>query len=137
MFHRTLATAIVGLGLGIGVPVAANAYPAHTTGHVNMRVAPTTHSHRITTLGAGARVDVGRCRPGWCSVNYRGRSGWVASSYLTGQRAPMYQSPRASWYHPAWRDNRNHRNDRYHSRDRNNHSGFYYRQPGFGFFFGH
>ena len=61
---------------------SALAAPGVATGNVNMRVGQTTSAPRITTIPAGARVEVHGC-PNWCDVTYRGRRGWVSSSYIS------------------------------------------------------
>ena len=83
MLLRSLAIAAVGLGLGIAVPAVANAYPAFTTGSVNVRTGPGVGYAKITSLPAGAGVDVQFCQPGWCRVGYWAGLGWVSANYLS------------------------------------------------------
>ena len=46
--------------------------------------------HRILTIPAGARINVHGCSS-WCSVDYRGRSGYVSASYVSRGYAPAPQ----------------------------------------------
>lgn len=88
MLHRLLAIAAVGLGLGVSVPTVALAYAGYTTGGVNVRVAPSASSPKITTLARGTPVDVRFCQPGWCSVSFWGGAGWISARYLSVGAAP-------------------------------------------------
>ena len=92
MSLRSLAIA-VGLLIGLAVPTAASA--AYTTGSVNIRTGPGTEYGVITTAPPGAYIAVGSCVRSWCSVRFRGISGWMSSSYIAS--AP----PRASWWAPS------------------------------------
>jgi len=104
---------------------------AQVTGNVNMRTGPGTGYGIITTIPAGAQVELFGC-PGWCQVAYAGREGWVSSNYVgrgyaaavpeapyVYQPAPVYRPapvvryayrtampPRAYWRHgrPWWDD---------------------------------
>ena len=98
----------------LAAPAAALAATAYTTGAVNMRSGPSTSYHRILTIPAGARIDVRGCGS-WCSVHYRGRSGYVSANYVSrGYRAPPrhYRRPPAPGWHGhhrrPWWDNRHH-----------------------------
>lgn len=84
MLLRSLAVAVVGLGLGIAAITVADAYPAQTTGTVNVRAGPGIGYAKIGVLGAYTPVDVDYCRPGWCSVSFGYGSGWVSASYIAG-----------------------------------------------------
>lgn len=83
MLLRSLAIAVVGLGLGIAAPTVASAYPAFTTGSVNVRTGPGVGFPKITSLVRGTGVDIRYCQPSWCRVGYWGGSGWVSASYLS------------------------------------------------------
>lgn len=104
---------------------AAQAAPGAVTGDVNMRTGPGKNYARITTIPAGAPIEVFDC-PSWCEVEFAGRQGWVSSNYVaTGgsydegaviyeeaprrvvvyERTPM--PPRAYWrYGRPWWDDR-------------------------------
>lgn len=60
---------------------AANAAPGVAKGSVNLRTGPGTNYTRITTIPAGARVNVLRCGR-WCEVVYGGRKGWASAAYI-------------------------------------------------------
>jgi hypothetical protein len=121
-------------------PAAAFAATAYTTGAVNLRSGPSTSYPRILTVPAGARINVHGCG-GWCSVTYRGHSGYLSASYVSGGNAPPARHyrrpppPRHGWYrqpswdqrHGAWYDGRRwYFGGRWHDRP----SGFSF---GFGF----
>ena len=114
---RSLTIAACALGAALAMPLAAQAYPAQTTGDLNVRNGPGVGYHRIGVLPRGAVVDVRHCRSRWCSIWYRGGSAWVSGSYLRGVRhfVPRHRVRRHHFHH------------------------HYYRQPGlyFRFRFGH
>ena len=83
---RSLTIAAVALGALLAIPVAAQAYPAQTTGSLNVRAGPGVGYHRIGVLPPGAVVEVRHCRSRWCNIWYRGGSAWVSGSYLRGVR---------------------------------------------------
>jgi uncharacterized protein YraI len=60
----------------------AEAAPGTATGSVNLRTGPGTSYAVITTIPAGARVNVQGC-PSWCQVTYNGQSGWASSNYIS------------------------------------------------------
>lgn len=117
-FLRSLAITAVGLALGALMPTVADAYPAYTSGSLNVRVGPGVGYPKITTLSPGAPVDVHYCQPSWCEIGFWGGSGWVSASYLvTGaprfdrrfyaRRVPtepyiqLYFGPRRAWPGPG------------------------------------
>jgi uncharacterized protein YraI len=109
----TLKTTLIAGAIAAGVlaPVAAEA--AYVTGSVNLRTGPGTQYARITTIPAGARVNVSGCSS-WCAVNYRGIRGYVSASYVSGGGGPamrppvMHRPPPPTWgYHKKpWWDSR-------------------------------
>jgi uncharacterized protein YraI len=71
------------------------------TGDVNMRSGPGTNYAHITTIPAGAPVEVFSC-PSWCQVAYAGREGWVSSNYIAaGAGGAVYGRAPAVVYQPA------------------------------------
>ena len=83
----------------------AAAAPGVATGNVNMRTEPTVNAARITTIPAGAPLEVHGC-PSWCQVTFNGRTGWVSSNYISTDYAGGYEpeyvpAPRYSYYEPA------------------------------------
>lgn len=118
----------------VAVPAVANAAPGYTTGAVNLRTGPSTSYSRITTIPAGARIDIGRCS-GWCQVSYRGYHGWVAGSYVAHAR---YDRRDRYDRDDRWYRDRYGRYDRRWDRDRRWWPGYRYgyREPGVGFYFG-
>ncbi len=95
----------------LAAPAAAYAAIGHTTGDVNMRTGPSTRYHRILTIPDGARITVRGCSS-WCSVSYRGRSGYVSAAYVARGRyapPPRYRRPPPpvyGWHRRPWWDNR-------------------------------
>ena len=64
-----------------GALVASTAAAGVATGNVNLRTQPTVQAPRITTIPAGAQVQVHSC-PSWCNVTYAGHTGWASSNYI-------------------------------------------------------
>lgn len=73
------------LSAGVLALTTASAAAAVVTNDLNLRSGPGTQYGVITSMPAGARVDVGGCRGNWCQVNWRGRSGYASASYLSGE----------------------------------------------------
>ena len=69
------------MALAVVPPAIAAAAPGQVTGSVNLRAGPSTGYPIITTIPAGARIDVRNCAS-WCSVGFAGYSGWVSASYV-------------------------------------------------------
>lgn len=97
MFFSTkmLTGAIAGLTLMFGA-TAAMAAPAVATGAVNVRTGPSTSYRVVDTLRRGERVDIRRCRGGWCFITHRGPDGWVSGNYLARRgynRPPVIVNP--------------------------------------------
>jgi uncharacterized protein YraI len=131
------------------VASSAEAVPGVATGNVNMRTDATVNSPRITTIPAGAPVEVHGC-PSWCQVTYNGRTGWVSSNYISTEyagrdydrrydrdhRYGYYRPappppPRWSYYRgPVWHDRYGWDHDRYWYDRR------WHRRPGVTFEFG-
>lgn len=64
---------------------ATPAAAASLTNALNLRSGPGTGYNVITSMPAGARVDVGPCSGGWCQVAWRGRQGYASASYISGE----------------------------------------------------
>ncbi len=95
---RSLVIAVLGMGVALAAPTAANAYASYTTGSVNQRTGPGVSYHRIGSLVRGSYVDVRYCVPGWCSVSSYLGPGWVSSRYLSGTRVYPRTYPRVYPY---------------------------------------
>jgi uncharacterized protein YraI len=95
------------------VPLAAEAAPGFATGSVNLRSGPGTQYARITTIPAGARIDVRDCGA-WCAVSFNGVSGYVSANYVSrgvatvGPRFVRPPAPRFGYARKPWWDNRYH-----------------------------
>jgi len=74
-----LAGSLVISTFTIGTALAQDAV---TTGAVNLRAGPGTQFPRVTTLPAGAGVDITSCNGAWCRVVYRGMTGFVSRNLL-------------------------------------------------------
>ena len=94
----TLRSLVIAAAFGamLAAPIAAQAYPAQTTGDLNVRTGPGVSYHRIGVLPRGAVVDVRYCRGRWCTIWYHGRQAWVSGSYLT---TPYAVAPRHRFYY--------------------------------------
>jgi len=69
---------------------AAIAAPGVATGDVNMRTGPGTGYSVITTIPAGAPLEIYGCSS-WCQVGYAGTQGYVSGNYVSsGQVAQPY-----------------------------------------------
>jgi uncharacterized protein YraI len=88
MKFRPLAIAACLAGL-IALPSLAEAAPGRATGSVNLRAGPGVNYARITTVPAGAKLNVHGCKA-WCNVTFRGIRGWVSASYVAWG-APRYR----------------------------------------------
>jgi uncharacterized protein YraI len=142
MALRSIATAgMVAAALALSA-AAAEAAPGRATGAVNMRTGPGTGYARITTIPAGARIQVYDCGS-WCRVTYAGRSGWVSAGYVaTGgprmrpgvQRGFRAPPPTFGYARKPWWDDRN--NAWYDGRRWYFNGRWYDRPSGFSFGFG-
>lgn len=119
---------------------SVSAWTGVATGDVNLRSEDSVRGQRLTTIPAGAHVEVHDC-PTWCHLTFRGITGWASPNYIAAAEdyrpAPRvyYErpAPRAYYYsdsYPDWYGRP------YYGRD--NHPRRYHRrhQPGFGFYFG-
>lgn len=77
--------------LALLLPAAALAASGYATGSVNLRSGPGTDYRVITTIPAGASVEVYGC-DGWCRVDYRGYRGWASARYISSA-PPRYRPP--------------------------------------------
>jgi uncharacterized protein YraI len=112
MITRTLLVTTLLTGLGLGAAEAATGF---ATGSVNMRVGPGAGYAKVTTIPAGAEVEVFECAA-WCQVAFAGREGWVSARYISAGYdegpAPRYASrapmpPEGYWrYGEPWWDDR-------------------------------
>jgi hypothetical protein len=68
--------------------------PGYVATNVNLRQGPGTNYTVITTIPAGAPVNVGGCSGQWCQVAWRGQTGYVIATSLTqGGPPPGYVPP--------------------------------------------
>ena len=65
-----------------GSPPAGGGPGAVASTNVNLRQGPGTTYTIITTIPAGAPVDVAGCRGQWCQVTYQGQNGYVIATSL-------------------------------------------------------
>jgi uncharacterized protein YraI len=118
----------------------ASASPGVATGNVNMRSGPGTQYPVITTIPAGAPLEVFGCQS-WCQVGYAGTQGYVSGNYVSGAvaqpRAYYRPAPRVYYDEPYYyqsspgfyySEGHPYRHDRHWRRDR-------WRGPGAGFYF--
>ncbi|TCT13658.1 uncharacterized protein YraI [Tepidamorphus gemmatus] len=91
---RTEMLALAAFAGALAMSSAAEAANGFTTGNVNMRSCGSTQCRVITTIPAGAPVEIYGCTQGyrWCDTRYGGLRGWVSGSYLRAI-APGYATP--------------------------------------------
>jgi uncharacterized protein YraI len=81
----------------------AMAAPGVATGDVNMRTGPGTGYSIITTIPAGAPIEIYSCSR-WCEVNYAGAQGYVSANYVSadGASAPYTTAPVYGGYYDGF-----------------------------------
>src|SRR5262245_31656612 len=67
---------------------AAVAKPGLAASNVNLRAEANTTSAVVTKIPAGAPVDVGDCKDGWCAVTYQDKSGFSIATALDTSGKP-------------------------------------------------
>ncbi|WP_265975004.1 SH3 domain-containing protein [Brucella intermedia] len=63
-------------------PAVAFAATAYVSAAVNIRSGPGANYARLAALPAGAAVNAGSCRNGWCQVYNGNGTGWVSARYI-------------------------------------------------------
>ena len=66
----------------------AVALPGVAVTTVNLRAEANTISAVLTKMPAGARIDVGDCKDGWCAVTFQGKSGFAIQTALDASGRP-------------------------------------------------
>lgn len=89
---------IIAIAAGALMLSAGAASATEVTGDVNLRSGPGTSYSVISTLPAGADVDVLNCTSGWCRVDWQGTVGFANASYLDSassydDSSPVYAEP--------------------------------------------
>ena len=117
MVYRSLIAAGAFAGFAMISTIAA-ADPGVATGNVNMRSGPGTQYPVITTIPAGAPIEVMGCQS-WCQVAYAGAQGYVSGRYVGSdgysqlessayyRAAPRYYAPAPPprvYYRDRWDD---------------------------------
>jgi SH3-like domain-containing protein len=82
---------------GEPVPAQAGPPPAVAATNVNLRQGPGTTYNIVTTIPAGAPVNIAGCNAGWCQVTFQGQNGYVIASSV-GQGPPS--GPPPGYYPP-------------------------------------
>lgn len=96
------------MAAALSLPAAAHTSPdsapgsvagmtAVATAYVRLRAGPGTRHAKVTVIPEGARLEVGECGPGWCEVDYAGKSGYVWAKYLEA----AIEAPAAAEVEPA------------------------------------
>lgn len=91
--NRILGAAVIAATLF--TPAIASAATAYVSASVNVRSGPGSNYGRLAALPAGATVNAGSCRNGWCQI-YNGSSvGWVSARYVRfgSYSGPAYAAP--------------------------------------------
>jgi uncharacterized protein YraI len=92
---------IVSLALGVSlIPAAALAVPGSVSTDLQLRSGPGTNYGVITTIPAGAPINIDNCLDGlnWCQVTYGGQTGYSYARYLLadsggGQTVVITENP--------------------------------------------
>ncbi len=69
-------------------PQAGGPPPAVVNTNVNLRQGPGTNYNIVTTIPAGAPVNVSGCSAGWCQVTFQGLNGYLIATSLGGPPGP-------------------------------------------------
>jgi uncharacterized protein YraI len=89
---RKIALMVAGAAaIGLTAPSIGLAQEfVQTTSDLNLRAGPGTDQPVITTMPAGAEVELVQCPdPGaWCELNYAGTTGWASANFLTVDPMP-------------------------------------------------
>lgn len=72
----------------ISTAIAASpalADPATTTSSVNLRAGPGTNFNKLITVPEGSQIELGDCDSSgnWCSITFRGKTGFVSGRYIS------------------------------------------------------
>src|SRR5258707_1329739 len=75
---------------------SAFALPGAAVTTVNLRAEANTTSEVLAKMPAGARLDVGDCKDGWCAVTFQGKSGFAIQTALdvSGRPRTVRRAPR-------------------------------------------
>ena len=76
---------------------SAFALPGVAVTTVNLRAEANTTSEVLAKMPAGARLDVGDCKDGWCAVTFQGKSGFAIQTALdvSGRPRTVRRAPAA------------------------------------------
>jgi uncharacterized protein YraI len=78
-----LAKFVVCAGMALALSAdMATASPARVTSKVNLRGGPGTNYGVLTSIPGGSVVDVENCAGEWCTVHWRGRTGYAIARNL-------------------------------------------------------
>jgi Bacterial SH3 domain len=84
------------LEAGAPPPPGAGAPPPAIVGsNVNLRQGPGTSYTVVTLIPAGAPVNVGGCKGGWCQVSFQGQNGYIIATALAPPGGPGEPPPGA------------------------------------------
>jgi uncharacterized protein YraI len=87
---RKFALLVAGAAaVGLTAPGFAQEF-VQTTSDLNLRGGPGTDHPVVTTMPAGAEVEILQCpEPGtWCELSFAGNVGWASANFLTVDPAP-------------------------------------------------
>ncbi|WP_139974991.1 SH3 domain-containing protein [Ochrobactrum sp. CGA5] len=91
--NRAIGAAVIAAALF--APAIASAATAYVSASVNVRSGPGANYGRLAALPAGATVNAGSCRNGWCQIYNGNRVGWVSARYVRfgAYSGPAYAAP--------------------------------------------
>ncbi len=104
-----IRTLVLGSLLFLAATSLAEAATGWVVSPLHLRTGPSAQHRVITTMPAGARVDIVRCTS-WCELYFAGRHGWASARYISTSRRmgpPVYAPPPPPtiyWYYgpPRW-----------------------------------
>lgn len=85
---RSKLTSLFGMATLAASIGSAAAYPAYVAGPVDVHSGPGMRFAIVTTVPAGAPLDVGVCGPRWCQVQFMGGNGFVEAPLLIAGAPP-------------------------------------------------
>lgn len=87
--RRSVISIIASLALLVfGASTAYAGSLAQTISDANLRLGPGTKYDVISSMEAGAAVDVERCHRRWCLIDAKGHRGWASIDHLTFGEEP-------------------------------------------------
>lgn len=95
------AIAVLCIGLAAAGGAQAQSNVGYATSNANLRAGPDTGYPRVSTVPAGAALDIYGCVDdwSWCDVQWRGERGWMSAGLIEYERngSRYYVDDRGAW----------------------------------------